>query len=82
MSENHEKLPAEDVTAAEAAVAETRKASESGDKDAIEKAVRDLTQASHKLAESLYKATTAGAPGGGEGAGPEDAAGARRESVA
>ena len=38
--------------------------------------MRDLTQASHKLAESLYKATTAGAPAGGERApGPEDAAG-------
>ena len=65
VSENREKLPAEDVAAAEAAVAEARKASESGDKDAIEKAVRDLTQASHKLAESLYKATTASAPAGG-----------------
>ena len=37
--------------------------SESGDRETIEKAVRELTQASHKLAESLYKATTAAAPG-------------------
>jgi molecular chaperone DnaK len=70
ISENREKLPAEDVAAAEAAVAEARKATESADQGAIEKALRDLTQASHKLAESLYKATTADAPDGGAEGGP------------
>jgi molecular chaperone DnaK len=80
LSENREKLPAEDVATVEAAVAEARKATESGDKDAIEKATRELTQASHKLAESLYKATTASAPGGGDGSGPEDAAGPKAGS--
>ena len=66
IAENREKLPAEDVSAAEAAIAAARTAAESGDKDAIEKAVRELTQASHKLAESLYKATTGG-PSAGDG---------------
>ncbi len=74
IGENREKLPAEDVAAAEKAVEAARKASESGDRDEIEKAVRELTQASHKLAETLYKATTASGATGEAGSG--DAAGA------
>jgi molecular chaperone DnaK len=71
ISENRDKLPADDVAAAEKAVEAARKASESGDREAIETAVKDLTQASHKLAEALYKATTtAGGGPGGPGAAP------------
>jgi molecular chaperone DnaK len=75
ITENREKLSAEDVSAAEAAIAAARTAAESGDKGAIEKAVRELTQASHKLAESLYKATTGG-PSAGDGGDASGAAGA------
>jgi molecular chaperone DnaK len=70
LKENREKLPADDVAAAEKAVEAARRAVEAGDRDAIENSVRELTQASHKLAESLYKATTGGATPGGETGAP------------
>ena len=77
VAENREKLPADDVAAAEKAIEATRKATASGDRETIENAVRELTQASHKLAESLYKAT-ASQPGEGPspdgGAPPADGA--------
>jgi molecular chaperone DnaK len=56
------------------AIAATRKAMEGDSVEAIEEAVRKLTQASHKLAEEMYKRTTAstGSTGGssnGQGGG-------------
>ena len=74
VAENREKLPADDVAAAEKAIEAVRKATESGDRETIEKAVRELTQASHKLAESLYKATAA-SPEGASPSGANEAAG-------
>ncbi|HWX23977.1 MAG TPA: Hsp70 family protein, partial [Vicinamibacteria bacterium] len=53
--ENKEKLPASEVTTAEAAISEAKKAVEQGGKDVIEKAIQDLTRASHHLAEVLYQ---------------------------
>ena len=40
-----------------------------GDADALKKAFQDLQKASYKIAEALYKAAPAGAPGseGGDG---------------
>jgi molecular chaperone DnaK len=64
LNESKDKLPAEAVTAAEAAVASARQAMAEGGKDRLEQAARDLTSASHRLAETLYKQTAANAPGG------------------
>jgi len=62
----------------EAALEATRKAMSGGSVEEISKATDTLTQASHKLAEAMYK-SQAGTPGGGtpggapggDGAGPE-----------
>jgi molecular chaperone DnaK len=59
----------------ENAIADAKKALESGDKATMDKAREHLTQASHKLAEQMYKAAgTQGAPGAGPtaGAGPAE----------
>jgi molecular chaperone DnaK len=50
-----DKLSAEERQAAEAALAEAREAVAAGARERLEQAVRDLTQASHKLAEILYQ---------------------------
>jgi molecular chaperone DnaK len=69
LTENREKLPEADVTALDQALAEAKQAVEAGGKDRLEKAVQELTKASHRLAEALYKGATAGAATGeGEGA--------------
>lgn len=44
----------------------TREAIEGGDADTIKAAVDELTQASHKMAEKMYQASTADASGGAE----------------
>jgi molecular chaperone DnaK len=65
IAESREKLAATDVEEAEKALEAARKAVQEGGKERIETAVADLTKASHKLAESLYKqASGAGAAGG------------------
>ena len=69
LSEHRDKIAEEDAKAIEEAIAETKKTMESGSPDEINAAVDKLTQASHKLAEAMYKATADGqtAPG------PDDA---------
>ena len=64
VQDNKEKLPAEVLAAAESALAAARQALAEGGQDRLEQATRDLTTASHRMAEALYKQT---APGGGEG---------------
>ena len=54
LSEQKDKLSEEDVKSAEAAIADCKKAVEDGDADRINSAVEALTQASHKIAESMY----------------------------
>jgi molecular chaperone DnaK len=56
-----------DAKAAEEAIAAARKAVEEGGQEKIERAVQDLTKASHKLAETLYQKTQAPPSGGGDG---------------
>ena len=68
LAENKEKLPATDVDEAEKAIAAARKAVQEGGKERIEAAVADLTKASHKLAESLYKQASDPGAGGGPSA--------------
>src|SRR5947199_284764 len=55
----------------ENALADAKKALESNDKAQMDRAREALTQASHKLAEQMYKATQ---PGPGAGAGPKPGA--------
>ena len=55
LSENRDKISDDDAKAIEDAVADTKKALEGDDVEAINKAVENLTQASHRLAEVMYQ---------------------------
>lgn len=64
LKENREKLPEEEVKNIESAIEACKKAVETGNKEEIEARLNELTKASHKLAEVLYKQTAgAGQPG-------------------
>jgi molecular chaperone DnaK len=75
LQENRSKLSEPDARAVEAAIGDCKKALEGGDVAAINRAADALTQASHKLAEAMYKSGPqsggqSGSPGNGTGAGP------------
>ncbi len=55
ISENGDKVPADERTVAEAAITEARIAMESGDADAINAAAEKLSQAAMKIGEAMYK---------------------------
>jgi molecular chaperone DnaK len=79
VKENREKLSEADVKAAEEAIEEGKRAVNEGGLDKLNAAVDNLTKASHRIAESLYKAQSAAGsqPGGAGPAGngaPGDAA--------
>jgi molecular chaperone DnaK len=66
LREQGDKISGSERGDVENAVADAKKALESGDKAAMEKARETLTQASHKLAEQMYKAAQSqSAPGTG-----------------
>ncbi len=67
LKENPDKIDAGDKTNVEAAIADVKKALEGTDTGAIERAAENLTQASHKLAEAMYKSAGAGAEGAAPG---------------
>ncbi len=82
LKEHRDKIGDEDAKNVEAALEGTRKAMSGGSVEEISKATDTLTQASHKLAEAMYKSQAGGpgggAPGGaagGDGAGPGAGAG-------
>ena len=52
-----------DAKRIEEAIEETKKAVEEGGTERINRAVEELTQASHKLAEVMYQSTQSGAAG-------------------
>lgn len=64
LKENREKLPEAEAKNIETEIEATKKAVESGDRSEIEKKLDELTKASHKLAEILYKTAGAGSGGG------------------
>jgi molecular chaperone DnaK len=70
MKENADKISGAEKTNVEAALADAKKALDGTDKDAMNAAREKLTQASHKLAEVMYRSAQsqpgAGAPGAGE----------------
>ena len=73
VKESGDKVPAEEKANVETALTEARKFTASSELAEIEKATQDLTAASNKMAEILYK--NAGAQGQDGGAGPEAGAG-------
>src|SRR5690349_7630196 len=73
MREHGDKISGSERGDVENAVADAKKALESNDKGQMDQARERLTQASHKLAEQMYKATQ---PQGTPGAGPTAGAGA------
>jgi len=70
LREHGDKISGSERGDVENAVADAKKALESADKAAMDKAREQLTTASHKLAEQMYKATQ---PGAGAGAAAPDA---------
>ncbi|HEY7368478.1 MAG TPA: molecular chaperone DnaK [Thermoanaerobaculia bacterium] len=81
LAENKSKLDASDVTALESAIADARKALESGGAEAMNAAGVQLQQASHKLAEAIYRGASAsgGAGAGGAASGGSTSGGAGAE---
>ncbi|MGD8353387.1 MAG: molecular chaperone DnaK [Pseudomonadota bacterium] len=73
LKENRDKIGDEDAASIEAALEKGREAIKNSDKDEMEKAIEEISQTSHKLAEVLYQAAQgeAGAPEG-EPPGPAD----------
>ena len=67
LGENRDKVGEAEAKAIEEAIAEARKAAEGEDAAAIKAAMDELTKASHKLAEELYRQT--GGPSAGPGGG-------------
>ena len=65
LNENRSKLSDSDVKAVEAAIADCKKALEGGDVSAINRAVDALTQASHKVAEAMYRSGAHSGSAGG-----------------
>src|ERR1700729_339782 len=76
LKDGGDKVAAADKTDVENAVADAKKALESSDKAQMDKARETLTQASHKLAEQMYKAAQATPGAGAAGGGTTDGAGA------
>jgi len=70
VKENREKLAEGDAKAAEEAIEEARRALNEGGLDRLNAAAENLTKASHKIAETMYKAqqASAGSTAGGAGA--------------
>ena len=76
LREQGDKISGSERGDVENAIADAKKALESNDKATMDKARETLTQASHKLAEQMYKAAQAeAAPGTAAGAGPSTGAG-------
>ena len=75
VSDNKDKIGAGESKEIEDAVAETRKAMEAEDADALKKAVERVTALSHRVAESLYKASGAQPGEGGGPSGPSGSGG-------
>lgn len=82
LKEHRDKLASEDVQRVETALDEAKKALQSGTLQEIRTATDRLTQASHKLAEAMYRATAAsGAAGDGARAGAQAESEKPKENV-
>ena len=75
LKEHRDKISDEDAKTIESAIEKTKQAIQGSNLDEMNKAVEELTTASHKLAEAMYKATAAEDPVDGQpGPGGDDAA--------
>jgi molecular chaperone DnaK len=85
LKDSGDKLSASDKQAIEAAIDAVKKAGESNDAAAIQRALDQLTSAQHKAAESLYRQTQGGGGPGGEagtsGAGPTGESGPKSDVI-
>jgi molecular chaperone DnaK len=70
LRENGDKISGSDRANVENAIADAKKALESSDKRTMDQARERLTQASHKLAEEMYKAAQPQGAGPSAGTGP------------
>jgi len=66
LKEHRDKISDEDAKAIEAALEKTKSAIQGSNLDEMNKALEELTAASHKLAEAMYKATAAETPADGQ----------------
>jgi len=77
-NENREKLDPAEASSFESAIADAKKALESSDAAAMDEAGQRLQQASHRLAEAIYKGAASASssagerPSGGEGTAPKE----------
>ena len=77
LSENGDKLPADQKSALESALQDAKEALDSDDAERLKAATESLSQANHTVAQSLYSATgeqggdAGGAQGGGNGGGDD-----------
>ncbi len=82
LKEHHDKISEAEATAVQDALAEAKKAMGSGSVETMRQAQDQLTKASHKLAEAMYRAAGAqGTPGDGSAAGGAKDAGAAKDTV-
>jgi molecular chaperone DnaK len=75
IKENREKLSDADAKAAEEAVEEARRSLNEGNLEKLNAALEGLTKASHRIAETLYKAQQAAGAAAAGNAGPSGSAG-------
>ncbi len=78
-NENKDKLAGADASAIESALADARKALEAGGTEAMNAAGERLQQASHKLAEAMYKGAAGSAPGAESAGAASSAPGAGKD---
>jgi molecular chaperone DnaK len=78
-TEHKAKLSAADAATVEAALADAKKALETGGTDAMNQAFEGLQQASHKLAEAMYKGAAEGSATADPGASAASGPGAAKE---
>ncbi|PYT14992.1 MAG: molecular chaperone DnaK [Acidobacteria bacterium] len=69
LKDHRDKISDADAKSVEESLENTRKVMSGGSVEEINKAVDNLTQASHKLAEAMYKSSSAAASGGQAGGG-------------
>src|SRR5712691_12431682 len=79
LKEHRSKISDAEAREIETAIEETKKAMGEGDADKLNAATDRLTQASHKLAEAMYKASAQPGAGGTAGAAGNGAAGEAKQ---
>jgi molecular chaperone DnaK len=75
LREHRDKIDGASVSDIEAAVQEAKRAMEDGNADKMRAAMDRLNSVSHKIAEAMYKASTAGGPSAHAGAGAQPSGG-------